>query len=159
MDAMLLIIALSAACAVSMVAFQIYNLRVLAHRLVSSRLSGESSGGVLASSSVLRADRAARLPLLDLLPASASARERTSRELARSGWAIRVDEYLALRLASASAGGVLGFVLMGRLGVDVLLVKVVGLIVLISLGWLAPRILLTRQIQRRRKQIEKQLPD
>lgn len=112
----------------------------------------------LSSASVLRANRSSRFPLVDRLPLSPQARERMQTELERAGKPLKVSEYLALRLGMALAGALLAFLLLDSRNAPPWLTFAAAALLLL-VGWMLPRMWLSRQRQQRRRQIEDQLPD
>jgi tight adherence protein B len=159
MDPILLLIGLTVAGAVALLTL-LTDQRMKHHgRVVSARFAPGAADLGPDPRSVLRGRRRLSLPLLDLFPVSSEARERISRELEQAGWPIRVGEYLLLRVASATAAGVAGLLLLAGLDVGVAWLRVVVVAALVYSGWLLPSLYVSRRRQRRLEQIEKQLPD
>ncbi|MCK9517702.1 MAG: type II secretion system F family protein [Dehalococcoidia bacterium] len=126
--------------------------------VVRRRITGQRDGLRLTSASVLRANRSSRLPLVDRLPLSPQARERMQTELERAGKPLKVSEFLALRLVLALAGALVTYLTLGPRGVHPALL-VLAASTMLMLGWMLPRIWLSRQRQQRQRRIEEQLPD
>jgi tight adherence protein B len=89
---------------------------------------------------------------------SPAAQERVEAELQRAGVPLRAGEYLAIRLASALAGALMGLLLASRL-VPAFPIPFVAAAVLFVGGWLAPRVYLSMKRARRLDAIERQVPD
>src|SRR3990170_2618550 len=108
MNPILLLIGLTVAGAVALLTVLAYQRLKYQDRVVSARLAPRSPGLSPGPRSLLHRRHGVPLPLPDLVPVSSEARKRIGRELDQAGWAIRVGEYLSLRLASAvaaAAGG------------------------------------------------------
>lgn len=159
MDFILLPVGLSVAGAVALLTVLTYRRLKYQERVVSARLAPRPPGLGPGTRSVLHRRQRVPLPLPDLVPVSSDARRRISRELDQAGWAIRVGEYLSLRLASAAAAGALGLLVTTALGVDPIWLRAAVAGALAVAGWLLPRMYLSRRRQKRLEQIERQLPD
>jgi len=161
MDLFVLPIALTLAGSVGLLTFVAY-LRLAARtRVVASRnVAGQPAAAPGNNSALLRTRRT--MPLANLLPLSQVSEERMGREIARAGWRLRVNEYLTIRLASCLGGGAAGFILFIKMEPESGLVKL-GLFFLIFalslVGWMIPRVLLSRARKKRLARIDKQLPD
>jgi len=159
MDPALLLIGLTVTGAVALLVVLAHQRLRYQRRIVSARLAQGAASPGSSARSLLHRHRRFPLQFFDMLPLSSEARERMGRELDQAGWPIRVGEYLFLRLASAAAAVVGGLVLVIALGVEAAWLEVVVILVLLSGGWLLPRLYLSRRRQRRLEEIEKQLPD
>jgi len=107
--------------------------------------------------SALRSNRSS-VPMVHLLPLSATARERIQLDLHRAGMRMQVNEFLAIKLGvgvgvafvsalvAASFVAVTGFILIAG---------AVGLLI----GWVLPGFHVSRRTRKRRLQIEHQLPE
>lgn len=98
-------------------------------------------------------------PLANLLPLSRESEERTSRELERAGWRLRVNEYLSLRLASAVVAGVVGLLVLFSFDLGPAWLRPFLTILSVLVGWRIPRFLLSRARKKRLARIEAQLAD
>lgn len=98
-------------------------------------------------------------PLANLLPLSQESEERTSRELERAGWRLRVNEYLSLRLASAVVAGVVGLLVLFSFDLGPAWLRPFLTILSVLVGWRIPRFLLSRARKKRLARIEAQLAD
>ncbi len=159
MDPILLIIGLTVAGAVALLTVLAYQRLKYQDRVVSARLAPRPPGLGSSPQSALHRRHRVPLPLPDLVPISSEARKRISRELDQAGWAIRVGEYLSLRLASAAAAAAVGLVVMTALGVEPVWLTAAIAGALAVAGWLLPQMYLARRQQKRLAQIESQLPD
>jgi tight adherence protein B len=132
--------------------------RVTAEREVTRRRAGVDARALDEMPlSVLR-DTGARLPFVDRLPLSREARARMELELEQAGQPIRVNEYLALRIACALVLSLVALFVLSRFGAPSWLVAIVSLAATVP-GWALPRIFVSRQRQQRQRRFEKQLPD
>ncbi len=159
MDLLPAAIALSTALVVSLLTLQVFERSARGHRVVGARLAPAGFAEVASpGTSVLRPRRGSD-SFLAVLPMSRQAHERTAQELVRAGLALRVGEYVALRLAFAALGAVTGLLLVTWLGADAAFTKLLFALVGAIAGWLIPRLYAARQRDRRLEQIEKQLPE
>ena len=160
MDLFVLPIALTIAGSVGLLTFLAYLKLADRNRVAASGNGGGRPDAALTNSPLLQRRRT--MPLANLFPLSQVSEERMGRELARAGWRLRVNEYLTVRLASSLGGLVAGIVLLIRMQPDSNLVKL-GFIflalALFLLGWMIPRLLLSRARKKRLERIDKQLPD
>ena len=132
--------------------------RVTAERELTRRRAGVDARALDEMPlSVLR-DTGARLPFVDRLPLSREARARMELELEQAGQPIRVNEYLALRIACALVLSLVTLFVLSRFGAPSWLVAIVSLAATAP-GWALPRIFVSRQRQQRQRRFEKQLPD
>lgn len=159
MDPALLLIGLTVAGAVGLLVVVAYQRLRYQRRVVSARLAPRASGLGASAGSLLHRRRRLPVPLTEVLPLSAEARERMGRELDQAGWPIRVGEYLSLRLACAAAAGAAGLAVVGVLGVSAAWLEILAVVVLVYAGWFVPRLYLSRKRQKRLEEIERQLPD
>ena len=160
-DLLLLPIALTLAGSVGLLTFLAYQRLAARTRAVASGTGArQPNSAQISGSSLLQQKRS--FPLANLLPLSQVSEERMGREMARAGWRLRVNEYLTIRLASALGGGLAGIFLLIRMETDSGLARI-GLFFLAMLlflvGWMIPRMLLSRARKKRLDRIEKQLPD
>jgi tight adherence protein B len=158
MDPILLLIALTAAATVSLLASRVFDRAALRERVVSDRITPDA-GLSFGPGSVLRRDRLGRFPMVDLLPVSARARENMALHLARAGLSWRVGEYVALRIGLTAALCFVGLAVLSRFGVDATVFRVPAALGFAALGWLLPRAFVARRSRKRLERIEKQLPD
>ena len=161
MDLLVLPIALTIAGSVGLLTFLGY-LRLAARaRVVASRPGDGQHSAALGSNSPL-IQRRSSMPLANILPLSQVSEERMGLELARAGWKLRVNEYLTVRLASSLGGGIAGIILLVRMQPETALAKV-GLFFLVLalflVGWMLPRLLLSRARKKRLERLDQQLPD
>jgi tight adherence protein B len=156
-DPVVLLIGFAFAASTALTVVYVYERATFTQRLARARVIArqDRAGGEV---SALRQERRSPLPLIDGLPLSAHARERMEWELDRAGLPMRVSEYLAIRIASASGGLILGILLGSRAGLVGSVAVVIGC-ALFLVGWLAPRWWVSRKRQQRLALIEKQLPD
>jgi tight adherence protein B len=82
-----------------------------------------------------------------------------SRELGQAGVALRVGEYLLIRLVCLIGFGLAGWLVLQRLGVEGFGFEAVTTLAFAVAGWLLPRIYISRKRQSRLQRIEAQLPD
>ena len=159
MDLLVLPIALTIAASVGLLTFLAYLRLAAPTRVVASRTGGAQPDAD-PSSPLLK--RQSSMPLANLLPLSQISEERMGRELARAGWRLRVNEYLTIRLVSCLGAGVAGILLFIRMEPDSGLLKFGLLLLALALflvGWLIPRLLLSRARKKRLARIDMQLPD
>lgn len=125
-------------------------------RLTRARVLRRSEG--IGLRSALREAGRGPIPFVDALPLSAEARERMEWELDRAGVPLRVNEYLAMRVAAAVGGVVVGFTLASSFGLPASVVIIATFAALI-VGWMLPRLWVARKRAKRLEAIEKQLPE
>jgi tight adherence protein B len=89
---------------------------------------------------------------------SQEARDHTVLELVRAGLALRVGEYVAIRLATAVVVSALSVLVLSLVGVQPGVVKFFLALVGLGVGWLLPRLYVSRRANKRLEQVEKQLP-
>ena len=157
MDPTLLLIALSTAAAVSLLTTQGYSRLTTGRRLVSSRIASDAPTLIGGQSSVLRARRTSAR-VLSVLPMSAAAQDRLTRELSQAGMALRASEYLWIRVWCALTLGGLALLLLPAFGVEGPPRALLPLAFALA-GWLLPRMYVSRRRKKRLETIEKQLPD
>ncbi len=158
MDPLLLLIGLTVAASAGLLTFLAYQRLGAGRRTVGARIAPAGVDSGFNPGSALRRSRGS-LPLSNLLPLSGPAEERMRRELERAGWPIRVGEYLSIRLAGAAAGGAAGLLLVLGLHPGPALLRPVLVLLLVSGGWLFPRLLLSRARRKRLEKVEGQLPN
>lgn len=158
MDPLLALIGLTLAATVALGSLYAFEQVTGERAVVRRRISGKHDGMRLSSGSVLRANRASRFPLVDRLPLSPQARERMQTELERAGKPLKVSEYLALRLGVALMAVLFAVLVANALGLPRLALAGAAAVALF-VGWMLPRMWISRQYKRRRRQIEDQLPD
>jgi tight adherence protein B len=152
-------IALSTALAVGLLTAQLIQRSAYGHRVVRARLASGTGAGIGPSgTSVLRSRRGAG-SFFAVLPISRQAYERTTLELIRGGLALRVAEYVALRFASAAVVAALAILVATWIGIEAGFIRLIFLVIGAFLGWLIPRIYVSRRAGSRLNQVEKQLPD
>lgn len=156
MDPLLLLVGLTFAGGTSLAILYVYQRATAVDHAISARLAPtqQTDRGV---GSALRGERRSRLPLVDLLPISPVARERMEIELDRAGVPLRVTEYVGLRIATAVAAAIVGYVVTAPL--DIASLTVVGAMALFIVGWLAPRAWVANRRQKRLDAIDAQVAD
>src|SRR5262249_45360968 len=154
MQPLLLLIGLTIAAAVALLVVQVYSGATTRERVVRARVGTSRDGLSFAPSSVMRAQERSRVPFAGMLPVSREASERTSRELEQAGSSLRVGEYLAIRLMVAVVGGALAALLLNRFGVEFAPLRFLGIFLVAVLGWMLPRISLSRKRTKRLRRIE-----
>jgi tight adherence protein B len=159
MDPTLLLIGLTVGGAVALLVVVAYQRIRYQGRVVSARLTRSTASPTFGAGSLLHRRRRLPVPLTEILPLSAEARERMGRELDQAGWPIRVGEYLSLRLACAAVAGAAGLAVLRLLNVEAAWLKILAVVVLVYAGWFVPRLYLSRKRQKRLEKIERQLPD
>jgi tight adherence protein B len=158
-DLLLPAIALSTALAVGLLTAQLIQRSAYGHRVVRARLApGAGPGTGTSGTSVLRSRRGAG-SVFAMLPISQRAYARTTLELVRGGLALRVGEYVALRLASAALVAACALLVATWIGIEAGHVRLIFLVVGAFLGWLLPRVYVSKRARSRLDQVEKQLPD
>lgn len=156
MDPMFLLlpIALTLAGSVGLLTYLAYQKLAARPREAVARTA---TGGGTEDVSLIQQRRS--FPLANLLPLSQESEERTSRELERAGWRLRVNEYLSLRLASAVVAGVVGLLVLFSFDLGPAWLRPFLTILSVLVGWRIPRFLLSRARKKRLARIEAQLAD
>jgi tight adherence protein B len=159
MDLTLILTGLTAGGAVALLFAFVYGQATARRRVISSRiLTGGGDFGVAPTSSILR-ERRSSLPVIRMLPLSPEAIDRMTGELIRAGWTLKVNEYLAIRLACTAAGMVIGLVFIKRGEIQPEILEWLLVLGCAFAGWLVPRLALGRARQKRLEHIEEQLPE
>lgn len=161
MNALLVLIAVTLAGAVALAALYLYQSLLAPRRIVRHRIAGSSRDGGMrlrGSATGLRTDLKSRVPLLAMLPLSEPSRLKMQDQLDRAGQPLRVNEYLALRLASALVVGVAGAAVLLVLGSPAWAAAPAAFLGVL-VGWGLPRLYVGRAQRKRLKQVEQQLPD
>lgn len=155
---MLITIGLLVAGSVALAVAHVYQRMTMTSQVVDARLSTPAGKSGLLPRSPLRAGARSRLPFVDRLPLSLEARERMRVELERAGGPLTANEYLGIRAFAAGAGYVLGLLLANWAGMPLWLLLTLPL-VLMLVGWLLPRMFISRVRSKRETQIADQLPE
>jgi tight adherence protein B len=158
MNGLLVLVAFTLTGTVALAVLYTYQVVMVPRAVVRERV-GRGRGLGLAEPKALRTDLESRVPLLRRLPLSAESREVMGKELERAGVDLRINEYLALRVGAATAGGIIGGVLgivVGSGNIIAVLAFVGGAI---AIGWTLPRLYLKDRHRQRSKRIDAQMPD
>ncbi len=151
---LLLPIALTLAGSVGLLTYLAF--QKLANRPMEAAARTRAGGG---TEEVSLIQQRRSFPLANLLPLSRESEERTSRELERAGWRLRVNEYLSLRLASAVIAGVAGVLVLFSFDLGPAWLRPFPAFLIALIGWRIPRFLLNRARKKRLARIEAQLAD
>jgi len=157
-DAMLILIAISAGGAVALASAYGLQRYTAPRAAIEARLQPRTQATGLQPRSALRTASRSRLPLVDRLPLSNEGREKMRIELQRAGDPLSVNEYLGLRAAAATGLGLLGVIFCMAFSAPPLLLVVIPFVLLV-LGWFVPRVFVSRVRHRRELLVEQQLPD
>jgi tight adherence protein B len=157
-NGLLALVALTLTGTVALALLYTYQVVMVPRAVVRERV-GRGRGLGLAEPKALRTDLESRIPLLRRLPLSAESREVMGRELERAGIDLRINEYLALRVAAAGAGGIAGGVLGLTAGQGNIFAILAFVGVAVALGWSVPRLYLKLRHRQRAKRIDSQMPD
>ena len=152
---LLLPIALTISCSVGLLTYLAFQ-KLAARPQEAATRAG--TGGAAAGDSLILQQRSS-FPLSNLFPLSREYDEQMSRELERAGWRLRVNEYLSLRLASAIVAGGAGLLLLISLDLGPAWLRPPLTFFIVLVGWMFPRILLSRARKKRLARIEGQLSD
>src|SRR6266516_2088075 len=123
------IIGLLVAASIGLIVYQLYVQTTVNRRIVTARIAPTESGLAFSPGSALRDRQSRRFGFLGALPMSAESTERMRFQLARAGWHIRANEFLALRVVCGIAAPVLAVGALGQFGVDASEVRVLGSVV------------------------------
>ena len=131
---------------------------VLVPRAVVRERVGRGRGLGIAEPQGLRTDLDSRIPLLRRLPLSAESREQMGRDLERAGVDLRINEYLAIRVAAATGAALAGGIVGAVAGAPAIVLLGVVILPLVA-GWSVPRLVLKLRHRRRAQRIDAQMPD
>lgn len=125
-------------------------------RIARQRLQVRQDQGPVGTSA-LRSKKSS-VPMVHLLPLSATARDRIQQDLHRAGMRMQVNEFLAVKLAVGAGLAFAAAIAAAAIGAMTALIIAAGAVGLL-VGWVLPGFEVARRTRKRRVIIERQLPE